>query len=72
MVPGPPEHRAGLDASDWTVVDVRDGTKGPLIVEAVKRRVVARTEKRQEGPSLRVRYPPASSANASYSFDTMS
>jgi SRSO17 transposase len=35
---------------DWTVVDVRDGAKGPLTVEVVKRRVVARTEKRQEGP----------------------
>jgi SRSO17 transposase len=33
----------------WSRVDVRDGSKGPLIVEVVKRRVVARTEKRQEG-----------------------
>lgn len=29
---------------------MRDGAKGPLRVEVVKRRVVARTEKRQEGP----------------------
>jgi hypothetical protein len=28
---------------------VRDGVKGPLTVDAVKRQVVARTEKRQEG-----------------------
>jgi hypothetical protein len=28
---------------------VRDGAKGPLIVNVVKRRVVARTDKRQEG-----------------------
>jgi len=28
---------------------VRDGSKGPLLVEVVKRRVVARTDKRQEG-----------------------
>ena len=34
---------------EWTRIDVRDGAKGPLIVEAVKRRVVARTDKRQEG-----------------------
>ena len=40
----------GLDEGDWTAVDVRDGAKGPLKVEVVKRRVVARTEKRQEGP----------------------
>jgi SRSO17 transposase len=38
-----------LKKSDWTTVDVRDGSKGPLIIEVVKRRVVARTEKRQEG-----------------------
>ncbi len=33
----------------WTQIDVRDGAKGPLVVEAIKRRVVARTDKRQEG-----------------------
>lgn len=35
--------------SDWTRVDVRDGSKGPLVVEVVTRRVVARNERRQEG-----------------------
>lgn len=34
---------------DWTEINVRDGAKGPLIVEMVGRRVVARTDKRQEG-----------------------
>jgi SRSO17 transposase len=34
---------------DWTEIDVRDGAKGPLLVDVVKRRVVARTDKRQEG-----------------------
>jgi SRSO17 transposase len=43
------EWRESLKGSDWTTVDVRDGSKGPLIVEVVKRRVVARTDKRQEG-----------------------
>jgi len=38
------------DEGEWMRVDVRDGAKGPLIVEALTRRVVARTEKRQEGP----------------------
>lgn len=38
-----------LAEEDWTRIDVRDGAKGPLIVEAVKRRVVARDEKRREG-----------------------
>jgi SRSO17 transposase len=38
-----------LDENAWTEVDVRDGAKGPLTVQTVKRRVVARTEKRQQG-----------------------
>lgn len=41
---------AGRNEEEWTEVDVRDGSKGPLTVQLVQRRVVARTEKRQEGP----------------------
>lgn len=33
----------------WTTIDVRDGAKGPLLVEVLKCRVVARGTKRQEG-----------------------
>jgi SRSO17 transposase len=33
----------------WTPIDVRDGAKGPLVVELVKCPVVARTPQRQEG-----------------------
>lgn len=33
----------------WTQIDVRDGSKGPLVVEAAKRRVLSRTDRRQEG-----------------------
>jgi SRSO17 transposase len=40
---------AALGESAWTKVDVRDGAKGPLVVQVVKRRVVGRTEKRQQG-----------------------
>lgn len=40
---------ATLGDKDWTRVDVRDGTKGPLLVDMVKRPVVGRTDKRQEG-----------------------
>ena len=40
---------ASLDEEAWTKVDVRDGSKGPLVVEVAGRRVVARTDKRQEG-----------------------
>lgn len=34
---------------EWTKIDVRDGAKGPLVVEAIKCRVVARTDEQQEG-----------------------
>ena len=38
-----------LDASAWQRIDVRDGAKGPLVVEIVKRRVVSRNHRRQQG-----------------------
>jgi SRSO17 transposase len=39
-----------LAEGSWTRIEVRDGEKGPLVVEAVKRRVRARTETGGEGP----------------------
>ena len=39
-----------LPEEAWTRIEVRDGEKGPLVVEAVKRRVRARTETGGEGP----------------------
>jgi SRSO17 transposase len=41
---------ADQPATAWTTLDVRDGAKGPLIVELLKRRVAARTDKRQQAP----------------------
>ena len=38
-----------LDDDAWRPVDVRDGAKGPLVVDVVKRRVVSRTPRRQQG-----------------------
>jgi SRSO17 transposase len=38
-----------LSEASWQRIDVRDGSKGPLVVEAVKRRVVSRTHRRQQG-----------------------
>lgn len=38
-----------LDASAWQRMDVRDGAKGPLVVDIVKRRVVSRDHRRQQG-----------------------
>ena len=42
--------RAALAEDVWTSIEVRDGEKGPLVVEVVKRRVQARTETGGTGP----------------------
>jgi SRSO17 transposase len=42
--------RAALPTEAWTRIEVRDGEKGPLTIDAVKRRVRARTETGGEGP----------------------
>lgn len=41
---------AALPADAWQVLEVRDGEKGPLGVEALQRRVQAKTEGRRVGP----------------------
>jgi SRSO17 transposase len=41
---------AKLPENAWTTIDVRDGEKGPLVIEAVKRRVQARTQTGGAGP----------------------
>ena len=43
--------RDSLDEKAWTRVDVRDGEKGPLVLEIVTRAVVARTERRWHDPT---------------------
>ena len=42
--------RGALPESAWTRIDVRDGEKGPLVIEGVKRRIQARTETGGTGP----------------------
>jgi hypothetical protein len=42
--------RAALPEGAWTSIEVRDGEKGPLVVEVVRRRVQARTETGGTGP----------------------
>lgn len=39
-----------LAAERWTTIEVRPGEKGPLVVEAVKARVEAKTDRRRAGP----------------------
>jgi len=41
---------AALPQEAWTTVDVRDGARGPLVVECVKTRVQAKTDRRRNGP----------------------
>lgn len=43
------EWASGLGDERWKRLEVRDGSKGPLVVEAVKCRVVSRTHRRQQG-----------------------
>jgi SRSO17 transposase len=42
--------RAALPEGAWTRVEVRDGEKGPLVIEVLKHRVQARTETGGTGP----------------------
>ena len=42
--------RQGLDAEAWTYLTVRDGEKGPVAIEMVKRRVQTRIERKRTGP----------------------
>lgn len=41
---------AAQSATAWTAIEVRPGEKGPLVVEALKTRVSAKTERRRAGP----------------------
>src|SRR5438309_98784 len=42
--------RQGLDAQAWTHLKVRDGEKGPVEIEMVRRRVQTRIERKRTGP----------------------
>jgi len=41
---------AALPEDAWTTIDVRDGARGPLVVQAVKTPVLAKTDRRRNGP----------------------
>src|SRR3989441_9293281 len=42
--------RQSLPANAWTHLTVRDGEKGPVVIEMVKRRVQTRLERKRTGP----------------------
>jgi SRSO17 transposase len=41
---------ATLPEDAWTTIEARDGSRGPLTVQAVKTRVLAKTDRRRNGP----------------------
>jgi SRSO17 transposase len=41
---------AALPADAWQTIEVRPGDKGPLVVQMITRRVLAKTERRRVGP----------------------
>src|SRR5207249_3779294 len=43
--------RQGLDVQAWTHLMVRDGEKGPVEIEMVRRRVQTRLERKRTGPA---------------------
>jgi SRSO17 transposase len=42
--------RAALPEDAWATIEVRNGARGPLVVQAVKTRVLAKTDRRRNGP----------------------
>ena len=42
--------REALPKDAWTTIDVRDGARGPLVVQGVKVRVQAKSDRRRNGP----------------------
>ena len=53
----------------WTKIDVRDGEKGPLVIEAVKCRVQARTDTGGTGPEEMLFLTRERQADATYKHD---
>src|SRR3989454_1910255 len=54
--------RQGLDVQAWTHLKVRDGEKGPVEIEMVRRRVQTRIERKRTGPEawlVVTRQPPS-------------
>jgi SRSO17 transposase len=60
---------AALPEEAWTRIEVRDGEKGPLVIEALKRRVQARTERRRTGPEELLFVTRERQADNSFKFD---
>jgi SRSO17 transposase len=60
---------AALPEDAWTKTEVRDGEKGPLVIEAVKCRVQARTERGGTGPEELLFVTRERQADSSFKLD---
>jgi SRSO17 transposase len=61
--------RTALSEDSWTRIDVRDGEKGPLVIDVVKRRVQARTETGGTGPDELLFVTRESQADGTFKHD---
>jgi SRSO17 transposase len=61
--------RAAVPEDGWAVVGVRDGEKGPLMIEALKRRVQARTATGGPGPEELLFVTRERQSDNTYKFD---
>jgi hypothetical protein len=61
--------RAAVADDAWTTIEVRDGEKGPLVIEALKRRVQARTPTGGTGPEELLFVTRERQAYKTYKFD---
>jgi SRSO17 transposase len=59
--------RKALDSTAWRRLMVRDGEKGPVAIEMVKRRVQTRLERKRTGPAEWLISYPASSGGRAHS-----
>jgi SRSO17 transposase len=60
---------AAVPEGEWARIEVRDGEKGPLVIEAVKRRVQARTETGGTGPEETLLVTRERQADGKYKHD---
>jgi SRSO17 transposase len=61
--------RAAFEDDAWTAIDVRDGEKGPLVIEVLKRRVQARTATGGTGPEELLFLTRELQSDKAYKFD---
>ena len=61
--------RAAFEDDAWTAIDVRDGEKGPLVIEALRRRVQARTATGGTGPEELLLITRELLSDKTYKFD---